>query len=293
MDSPASRARAARTILFTGVGANLFAAGALVALFHGVTGGACAVSFSPLCVVPAGLDAWLVGVLVVCGTFPLLSVVGPRLALLGVLSQDLLLFLSVWMFLIWGLLPGAFSLFGGLMGVLGCGLLYRRGIPGPPLPTMLLGVSWSGLVALGMVYLVSTPVPPVYFPAQCATLGPLGSSCAMTFGSTLAVTEWAVPALILTTAVALVPIPRARWWLGGLAGSVGILVLGVVLFPYFAVFTVFTIVAGLSLAIGGWGYAQFAKTGRSLGQILDGVPPPNRLGRAGRPASPDATRTAR
>jgi hypothetical protein len=276
VDSPTARERAARTILFTGVGANLVAVGFLVWFLFMVQNNACLDSFSPYCFVPSILDNWLLATVVILGTLPLLSLAGPRLALAGMLAQDLLLFLSAWIFFIWGLFPLVFSLFGALIAWIGCGLFYRKGFPGPPVPTMMLGASWAGMLAIWMVYLAYSPAPTSYVPYSCGNLGPPVAGCLAPAVTPLVAAEWALPALILTTALALIPVVRPRIWLAGLAGSLGVMIIGVLVIPYFAALTPFAIFAGLVLAIGGRGYAEFARTGRSLGQLIDGAPPSNR-----------------
>lgn len=294
VDRPPHGPRGTRIVLFVGVGLNLLGA-ALLALEFFAQPNSCdsfgTNPFHPFCATPVSAYGWFSGTITICGALPLLGLAGPRLALLGVISQAALLFLALWTLLNWGLLSLLFSVFGGLLGLWVSSRLYGRGVPGRPITLGLVGVTWAGSVALWMVYLLYAPgVLPIYY--SCAPGGTL-SGCETTLATAVPATQLAVLVIILSAYVALVPFGRPRLWPVGAAGAIGVIASGILLPPPSPSLMPFAILAGLALLVTVAGCAEFAKTGRTIWQAL--VPPesPNGTERTDSPVSRGTTRVSR
>ncbi|MCI4347457.1 MAG: hypothetical protein L3J97_02415 [Thermoplasmata archaeon] len=294
MDLPPRGLRGTRIVLFVGVGLNLLGS-ALLALEFFVQPNNCnffgTEPYYLFCATPVSAYGWFWGTITICSALPLLGLAGPRLALIGVVSQATLLFLSIWTIFNWGLVPLFFSVIGGLLGLWASGRVYRKGVPGPPLALGLTGATWAGLVALWMVYLLYTPnFLPITYP--CAP-GGTSSGCETTLATAVPATQLAFLAIVLATYVALLPFGRPRFWPVGAAGALGVIASGILLPPYFFSLTPFAILSGLVLLTAAAGCVEFAKTGRTIWQALDPPESPNGTERTYPPQSHGTARVSK
>jgi len=152
-------------------------------------------------------------------------------------------------------------------------------VPGLPVTTLLFGASWAGMVAVWMTYLFSNPVllPSYYYPG-----GPWGATgCLAALAYCGPAIQLTVLAIGLSVEMALVPLWAPRYWPFGLVGATGVLASTILAPSYFDSLWFPAIVATLALWIGAAGCREFIKTGRSIGQALDGLPPRPEVAREG------------
>ncbi|MFZ0831385.1 MAG: hypothetical protein WAN40_09685 [Thermoplasmata archaeon] len=272
MDPTTLQRRGVRTLLLTGVGLNLLGAGSLALTLYTLAGRCNGrISFLGYCGAPASAYLGFASAVTICGVLPLVGLAYPQVAPAAVVSQGILTFLSVWAVVNWGFFGLGFSAIGGMIGLVGSGILYRRGRPGPPVTTLLFGASWAGMVAFWMAYLFSNPILlPMYY-----TPGPFGGAtgCLAALAYCGPAIQLAVLAIGLSVEMALVPLWVPPYWPFGLVGAMGVLASTILAPSYFDSLWFPAIVAALALGIGAAGYREFVKTGRSIGQALDGLPP--------------------